>query len=99
MPEVRIQEHSQDSHGRTLASLRYMDDAGVVVPSDDVLDITDDAKLVLGGRFVELTELSADPAAPAANVARLYTKDNGSGKTLLCVRFSSGAVQTVATQP
>jgi archaellum biogenesis ATPase FlaH len=29
----------------------------------------------------------------------LFAKDNGSGKTQLCVRFSSGAVQVIATQP
>lgn len=48
--------------------------------------------------YIELDEIS-DPAAPAANNARLYTKDNGSGKTQLVVRFSSGAVQVIATQP
>lgn len=49
--------------------------------------------------YYEFTELSADPAAPAANKVRLYAKDNGSGKTVLYARFSSGAVQAVATQP
>lgn len=41
----------------------------------------------------------ADPAAPAANQARLYSRDNGSGKTQIVARFSSGAVQVMATQP
>lgn len=45
--------------------------------------------------FVEKT----DPAAPAANNARLYAKDNGSGKTQLVVRFATGAVQVLATEP
>jgi hypothetical protein len=45
------------------------------------------------------TEQSPDPAAPAANGARLFTKDNGSGKTQLCVRFATGAVGIIATEP
>jgi hypothetical protein len=64
-----------------------------------------------GGRFVRFLDLnsgpvielsaecSADPDAPAANRARLYLIDSGAGKTILKVRFSSGAVQTIATQP
>lgn len=49
--------------------------------------------------FCDLAELAADPAAPAANSARLYAKDNGAGKTQLCVRFATGAVQVIATEP
>jgi hypothetical protein len=49
-------------------------------------------------KFHEMKEISA-PAAPGANKARLFLKDNGSGKTQLCVRFSTGAIQVVATQP
>ena len=41
----------------------------------------------------------ADPAAPPANAAYLYCKDNGAGKTQLVALFSSGAVQQVAIQP
>jgi hypothetical protein len=51
-----------------------------------------DNRLVLG-------ELGADPAAPAANGGVLYLRDNGAGKTQLCVRFATGAVQVIATQP
>jgi len=49
--------------------------------------------------YMELNELTGDAAAPAANRARLYIKDNGSGKTQLIVRFPTGAVQVLATQP
>lgn len=52
-----------------------------------------------GGGFIQGTEAASDPAAPAANGYRLYSRDNGAGKTQLCVRFSSGAVQVLATQP
>jgi hypothetical protein len=53
--------------------------------------------LYLGG-YTEFTE-STDPAAGATNTARLYAKDNGSGKTQLVVRFPTGAVQVLATEP
>ena len=53
----------------------------------------------IDARYVGLNEASADPSAPAANGAVLYTKDNGAGKTQLCVRFATGAVQVIATQP
>lgn len=52
-----------------------------------------------GGAALEMVELSADPAAGAANTGRLYLKDNGAGKTQLCIRFNTGAVQVIATQP
>lgn len=41
----------------------------------------------------------ADPGAPGANNARVFARDNGSGKTQLCVRFPTGAVQVIATEP
>jgi len=41
----------------------------------------------------------SDPAAPAANSGRLYFRDNGAGKTQLVVRFPTGAVQVIATEP
>ena len=47
---------------------------------------------------VDFTEI-ADAAAPAANGARLYARDNGAGKTQLVVRFNTGAVQVIATEP
>jgi hypothetical protein len=50
-------------------------------------------------KWYELTEQSTFPAAPAPNRARLFVKDNGSDKTQLCVRFNTGAVKVLATQP
>jgi hypothetical protein len=49
-------------------------------------------------QYMDITEMTT-PAAPAANTARLFTKDNGSGKTQLCVRFNTGAVQVLSTEP
>lgn len=47
--------------------------------------------------FAEFVE-QADPVAPAANEARLYVRDSG-GKTQLVVRFPTGAIQILATEP
>jgi hypothetical protein len=48
-------------------------------------------------KWYEMTEISA-PAAPIANRARLFVRDNGSGKTQLCVRFPTGPVQVIKTE-
>lgn len=48
--------------------------------------------------MIEWTE-RADTGAPAANQARMYTRDNGAGKTQLVIRFNTGAIQVIATQP
>lgn len=53
---------------------------------------------VYTARFHEMKEISA-PAAPPANRARLFLRDNGSGKTQLCVRFNTGGVLVIKTQP
>ena len=39
------------------------------------------------------------PDAPGAPGGSLFVKDNGSGKSQLCVRFATGAVQVIATEP
>lgn len=52
----------------------------------------------LKGNYMTLTEISV-PAAPGANNGRLFAKDNGSGKTQLCVIFATGGEQCFATEP
>ena len=49
-------------------------------------------------RQISLKEIT-DPSATNPDDAVIYARDNGSGKTQICVRFSSGAVQVIATQP
>jgi hypothetical protein len=49
-------------------------------------------------KYYEMGEIS-NPAAPISNRARLFVRDNGSAKTQLCVRFNTGAVHVIATQP
>ena len=46
---------------------------------------------------LRLTEAVA-PAAPVGGL-KLFARDNGTGKTQLCVRFPTGAVQVIATEP
>jgi hypothetical protein len=60
--------------------------------------ISEDGDLRLLANFMEWDEI-ADAAAPASNKARLYARDNGAGKTQLVVRFPTGAVQVLATEP
>jgi hypothetical protein len=48
-------------------------------------------------KWYEMKEI-LNPVAPAANHARLFVRDDGSGKTQLCVRFNSGSVKVLATQ-
>jgi len=53
---------------------------------------------VYTSKFHEMAEITA-PTAPGANKGRLFMRDNGSGKTQLCVRFNTGGVLVIATQP
>jgi hypothetical protein len=55
------------------------------------------AGVVYTTRFYELTEIST-PVSPIANRARLFAKDNGLGKTQLCVKFANGTVKILATE-
>lgn len=49
--------------------------------------------------YLEGVEVPSDPNAPTANGGRLFLRDNGAGKTQLCVRFANGNVQVVSTEP
>jgi hypothetical protein len=46
--------------------------------------------------YLELGEI-ADPAAPAANLGRLFVRDNGAGKEQICIRFPTGAIIVLGT--
>lgn len=58
----------------------------------------DGTKFVLSAGHMEYSEITA-PAAPAANKVVVFARDNGSGKTQLCARFATGAIQILATEP
>lgn len=59
----------------------------------------DVAAIELANMWLEFVTEISDPAAPAANRARLYMRDNGAGKTQLVARFPTGAIQVIATEP
>ena len=50
------------------------------------------------GLSQDFQEMLPEPSAPDPNMVRLFARDNGSGKTQLCVRFATGAVQVIATE-
>lgn len=54
--------------------------------------------LKIADRGMVMTEQTA-PAAPAADQGHLFVRDNGAGKTQLCIIFNTGAIQVIATQP
>jgi hypothetical protein len=75
----------------------------IVIGHDiDVDSATGSNQINIGDRYyhnrMRLVE-TTDPAAPAADNAIIFVRDNGSGKTQLCVRFPTGAVQVISTEP
>lgn len=52
----------------------------------------------MGQRYIELSEMSGEPANPGADKGRLFFIDNGSGKTRLGVKFPSGVTTWLATE-
>ena len=86
---------SQGQNGNLMRSLDYG------VPAEPILQLLDATTGDIAGleyKFAEIHE-STDVSAPAANKVRLFARDNGSGKTQLCARFPTGAVQVIATEP
>jgi hypothetical protein len=51
------------------------------------------------GDGLQFAEAATDLPAPGANGARLFTRRSGSGKTQLVVRFHTGKVVVIATEP
>ena len=49
--------------------------------------------------FQEMVSLGVEPAAPTTGRGRVFLRDTGSGKTQLCVKFATGPVQVLATEP
>jgi hypothetical protein len=85
------------NYGTSIGYAAVCDHANSVALGDQVTT-TAASQIKCGARHFELTEI-ADPSAPATNSGRLYMRDNGSGKTQLCVIFPTGAVQVIATEP
>jgi hypothetical protein len=58
----------------------------------------DVAGIIASDAHIRLAEITA-PAAPSANQGVLFLQDSGAGKTQLAIRFNTGAIQIIATQP
>lgn len=87
-----------DAAGRVLAG-QIFGVPGVLFGTDTSTFIAREATGVVSiFDAVQLREV-ADPAAPPANKGRVYIRDNGAGKSQLCARFPTGAVQVIATEP
>lgn len=54
-------------------------------------------RLAIPDNYIQMAEMTAPVGA--ANHSRIYTEDNGSGKTRLMVIFGSGAAQQIAIEP
>ena len=70
----------------------------------ELLELSAGNLYIAGGSstgYVDIGEYATttDAGAPADNRARVYVRDNGAGKEQLCVRFNTGAVQVLATEP
>ena len=80
--------------GRARGNLEFTDD-GVY----DIGTANNRPRRAILREFVELQELAASPSQPAANRARLFIRDNGSGKTQLCILWPGNAVTVLSTEP
>jgi hypothetical protein len=110
---VRILPYATDSNHVPLQTV-YLDPAAAQCSLTDVTtvpngggDILDNAPDTTWGNVNGVTRLStyvemaevADVAAPGTGGARVYVRDNGSGKSEFVVRFATGAPRVIATEP
>lgn len=58
----------------------------------------DEDRLDINDNWLQMTEKSSSPTG-SSNIAKIYAKDNGAGKTQLMVIFATGAAQQIAIQP
>ena len=86
MQKVRLFGVKQEARTGTVYKMVVVDDNGTVIPETKAPN------------YFDFSEVAA-PDAPASNTGRLFVRDNGSGKSQLCVRFPTGAIQVVATEP
>ncbi|MBY0320939.1 MAG: hypothetical protein K2X72_19610 [Reyranella sp.] len=77
------------------SGLRFAGSTQLLDIGDGLLGISDSG---LNGAAIRLTERT-DPSAPSGNNAYFYCRDDGGGKTQLVVRFPTGAIQVIATEP
>lgn len=77
-----------------MIALGASDDIALTRPAANIFGITNGST---GGGAIEFTEMTA-PATPSADKARIFARDNGSGKTQVCIILPDGVVTVLATQ-
>lgn len=80
-----------------LRSLQNKVESSTGIDIDETGDVNITGNGALAG-YMDISEIAA-ASTPASNTARLYTRDNGAGKTQLVVQFPTGAVQIITTEP
>ena len=80
-------------------ALYFFDGASHQMAALSYSDSTSLANFYIPTGHVQLAEISEPSNPSTANTGLIFMKDNGAGKTQLCVRFASGASQVIATEP
>ncbi len=68
---------------------------GVLAP--DSMDVPHNTFQLYCLGYFDMREQETDPAAPDANKGAVFMRDDGSGNTQLCTRYSTGGVNVVLT--
>lgn len=66
------------------------------VNGNTIIDM-DANRLDVNDHYIQLQEMTAPTGS--VNQSRLFSRDNGAGKTQLCVIFGTGAIQVISTEP
>lgn len=70
-------------------------ETGVISSAAGIVTLTNGST---GGAALELREQTA-PSSPASDACRIYSEDNGAGKTRIMAKFSDGSTAQIAIQP
>jgi hypothetical protein len=97
---VALRQRGTDDYNRFAGLTRF----GADTNASETMHLSNGNFRIEGGSstgFIDAGEFNttSNPAAPSDNRARLYVRDNGSGKEQWVARFNTGAVVVVATEP
>jgi hypothetical protein len=70
-----------------------------LLQGNDSLASTGQGWLIEGPAVLQETGTPEAPSSEGAKGAHLFVRDDGSGKSQLCVRFATGEVQVISTEP
>jgi hypothetical protein len=96
---IYVESHPALIFQDTASAVTYLEVTNQVTTVNPTIGAAGESGLGVGfTTYVEMTEMTA-PAAGPVNTCRLFTQDNGGGKTQLMAIFNTGAAQQVAIQP